>query len=115
MEKPNPVLVCKTEAKKITTTKIMIESTNATHLAIGLNTTIKSVGFLRNIDNLGDVQIYSDSITKNPLQCKVQVVPIQIQRKGNITMDKNKRISSFGKWVSPISFKKVNEQVKHLK
>ncbi len=30
-------------------------------------------------------------------------------------MDKNTRLSSFGKWVSPINFKKVFEQVENLK
>jgi len=40
-----------------------------------------------------------------------QVAPVQIplQRKAN--MDKNTRKSSFGKWISPINFQKLDEQV----
>jgi hypothetical protein len=38
------------------------------------------------------------------------VVPVQIQYKGS-RYDKNTRNSSFGKWISPINFEELDEQI----
>lgn len=43
-----------------------------------------------------------------------QVIPVQIQRKGS-PMDKNTRISSFGKWVQRIDFQKLATDVHDLR